>query len=69
MTTTTYTVNGMTCGHCVSSVSAEVGALPGVSQVNVDQASGVVTVTSEQPLDAEAVRGAVEEAGYELATV
>lgn len=67
MTTTTYTVSGMTCAHCVSSVSAEVGALPGVSGVQVDLANGEVAVTSEQPLEIDAVRGAVEEAGYELA--
>ena len=67
METTTYTVSGMTCAHCVSSVSSEVGALSGVSDVQVDLATGKVTVTSEQPLDVEAVRGAVQEAGYELA--
>jgi copper ion binding protein len=66
MTTTTYTVQGMTCGHCVNSVSTEVAALPGVSRVDVDLATGKVTVTSEQPLDPAAVRAAVDEAGYEL---
>jgi copper ion binding protein len=66
MTTTTYTVKGMTCGHCVNAVSAEVGALPGVTDVEVDLATGVVTVTSEQPLDSGSVRSAVDEAGYEL---
>ena len=68
MTTTTYTVQGMTCGHCVSSVSSEIGALPGVTDVDVDLASGAVTVTSEQPLDPATVRAAVDEAGYELVT-
>lgn len=63
---TTYQVQGMTCGHCVSAVSAEVGAIPGVSQVQVDLAAGQVTVTSDAPLDADAVRAAVDEAGYEL---
>ncbi len=67
MTTTAYTVQGMTCTHCVTSVSTEVGALPGVSDVQVDLATGTVTVTSDQPLDVEAVRGAVDEAGYRLA--
>ncbi len=66
MTNTTYTVQGMTCGHCVSAVSAEVGALPGVSNVEVDLATGIVRVTSEMPLDTVAVRAAVDEAGYEL---
>ncbi|WP_406038451.1 cation transporter [Micromonospora sp. NBC_00898] len=66
MVTTTYQVQGMTCGHCVSSVSAEVGAIPGVSDVQVDLASGQVTVTSESPLDTDTVRAAVDEAGYDL---
>ena len=66
MTTTTYMVKGMTCGHCVNAVSTEVGALPGVTDVEVDLATGVVTVTSEQPLDSGSVRSAVDEAGYEL---
>jgi len=67
MTTSTYTVSGMTCGHCVNAVSGEIGALPGVTSVDVDLATGLVTVTSEQPLDAAAVRAAVDEAGYALA--
>lgn len=62
----TYTVTGMTCSHCVNSVSTEVGQIPGVTGVQVDLASGAVTVSSEQPLDDEAVRAAVDEAGYEL---
>jgi copper chaperone len=66
MTTNTYTVKGMTCGHCVGSVQAEVGALAGVSRVDVDLATGAVTVTSELPLEIGAVRAAVEEAGYGL---
>ena len=66
MTTATYTVKGMTCGHCVSAVSTEVGALPGVTGVEVDLSTGAVTVTSEHPLDAGSVRAAVDEAGYEL---
>ncbi|MEU5549334.1 MULTISPECIES: heavy-metal-associated domain-containing protein [unclassified Micromonospora] len=66
MVTTTYQVQGMTCGHCVNAVSTEVGALPGVDDVRVDLASGEVTVTSEQPLDPAAVRAAVDEAGFEL---
>lgn len=66
--TTTYQVPGMTCGHCVSAVSHEVGTLPGVTNVDVDLATGEVTVVSEHPLDREAVRAAVDEAGYELAS-
>ncbi|MFE9692606.1 heavy-metal-associated domain-containing protein [Micromonospora sp. NPDC005806] len=66
MVTTTYQVQGMTCGHCVNSVSAEVGAIPGVNDVQVDLASGRVTVSSESPLDTDTVRAAVDEAGYDL---
>ncbi|MFI5489135.1 heavy-metal-associated domain-containing protein [Micromonospora echinaurantiaca] len=66
MVTKTYTVTGMTCGHCVNSVSDEVARIPGVSEVQVNLASGAVTVTSEQPVDHAAVRAAVDEAGYQL---
>ncbi|MEH1098068.1 heavy-metal-associated domain-containing protein [Micromonospora sp. CPCC 205561] len=66
MVTTTYQVQGMTCGHCASAVSAEVGAITGVSDVQVDVAAGRVTVTSESPLDTDTVRAAVDEAGYDL---
>lgn len=66
MTTATYTVTGMTCGHCVGSVQEEVGRVNGVTEVAVDLASGAVTVTSEGPVDTQAVRAAVEEAGYEV---
>ncbi|APU13527.1 copper chaperone [Actinoalloteichus fjordicus] len=66
LNTSTYTVTGMTCGHCVSSVQEEVGELAGVTDVAVDLPSGQVTVTSVTALDAEAVRAAVQEAGYEV---
>jgi copper chaperone CopZ len=66
MTTTTYTVSGMTCGHCVSAVSSEVGKLAGVTDVQVDLTTGAVTVTSEVLLDDAAVAVAVDEAGYQL---
>jgi len=62
-----WTVTGMTCGHCVQSVTEEVSAVPGAAEVDVDLASGVLTATSEQPLDDAAVRAAVEEAGYQVA--
>lgn len=64
--TTTYTVQGMTCGHCVSSVSKDIGNLDGVTQVEVDLDTGKVDVTSDGVVDADAVRQAVEEAGYEV---
>jgi copper chaperone CopZ len=64
METTTFTVIGMTCEHCVRAVTQELQALPGVHDVNVDLPSGGVAVTSDEPLDDDAVRGAVDEAGY-----
>ncbi len=66
MTTATYTVTGMTCQHCVASVTEEVSELAGVTAVEVDLASGAVTVTSDQPLSDDDVRAAVDEAGYTL---
>lgn len=66
MSTSTWTVSGMTCGHCVASVTEELTELDGVSGVAVDLPTGAVTVTSAAPLDAAAVRVAVEEAGYRL---
>lgn len=68
MTTTTYHVSGMTCGHCVSSVSSEIGKLAGVRDVRVDLATGAVTVDSEQPLADADVLAAVDEAGYQVVT-
>jgi copper chaperone CopZ len=71
MTTTTYSVNGMTCGHCSSAVTEELGKLPGVQEVTIDLNAGgtsAVHVTSESALDETAVREAVDEAGYELAS-
>jgi copper chaperone len=65
--TRTFTVQGMTCGHCVSSVTEEVQEIPGVERVDVVLETGAVTVTSSEPLDDTAVRAAVEEAGYQLA--
>jgi copper chaperone CopZ len=65
--TTTYTVTGMTCEHCVNAVTGELVALPGVDDVRIDLRTGGVTVTSAAPLAADDVRAAVDEAGYELA--
>jgi len=65
--TTTFGVDGMTCGHCVSAVTSELSALPGVNgvvvQLNVG-GSSTVSVTSDAPLTEPAVAGAVVEAGY-----
>jgi copper chaperone len=66
MTTTAYKVTGMTCEHCVNAVSAELGDLDGVSGVSVDlvpEGTSLVTVTSAAPLDGDAVRAALDEAG------
>lgn len=68
MTTTTVTVSGMTCGHCAASVREEIGDIPGVRAVDVDVASGTVKIDSEQAVEAAAIKAAVEEAGYELAS-
>ncbi|MFI5688668.1 heavy-metal-associated domain-containing protein [Streptomyces sp. NPDC051636] len=64
--TTVYKVSGMTCGHCEGAVSHEISALDGVTTVTAVAETGEVTVTSAVPLDEEAVRAAVDEAGYEL---
>jgi copper chaperone len=66
MNTETFTVTGMTCAHCVASVTEEISELQSVESVDVDLATGSVTVTSSQPLDPAAVRAAVEEAGYAM---
>jgi len=70
MTTTTYSVTGMTCGHCSASVTEELTKLPGVTEVTIDLNAGgtsAVHVTSASALDETAVREAVDEAGYALA--
>jgi copper ion binding protein len=61
----TYTVTGMTCGHCVTAVSSEVGKVEGIERVDVDLASGEVTVAGDGFSD-EQIRDAVDEAGYTL---
>ncbi len=65
--TSTYTVTGMTCGHCVASVTEEIEEIAGVEDVDVVLESGAVTVTSSTPLERAAVEAAVTEAGYALA--
>lgn len=62
-----YTVTGMTCGHCVSAVTAEVSQIPGVSDVAVDLDTGRLAFASDAPVSREAVAAAVDEAGYALA--
>jgi copper chaperone len=63
----THHVAGMTCDHCLRAVRDEVGAIEGVTDVDVDLTRGVVRVTAERPVPAVALREAVEEAGYTLA--
>ncbi|WP_018155609.1 heavy-metal-associated domain-containing protein [Demetria terragena] len=67
MNTATYTVTGMTCSHCAASVTEEITDIAGVTAVEVDVESGLVTVTSDAPVDDTSVRSAVEEAGYQVA--
>jgi len=62
----TYTVTGMTCQHCVASVTEELGALPEVTGIDVDLATGVVTVASDRELSTQEVAAAISEAGYQL---
>ncbi|MFF5262301.1 heavy-metal-associated domain-containing protein [Actinomadura viridis] len=66
MTENGYTVAGMTCGHCAAFVTEEIERIAGVTAVAVDVDTGRVSVTSDEGLDTEDVRAAVEEAGYEL---
>lgn len=67
MSTTTYAVTGMTCGHCEGSVRSEVAKLDGVTGIEVSAASGTLVVTSDAALDDDAVLAAVDEAGYSAA--
>ncbi|MGW3683904.1 heavy-metal-associated domain-containing protein [Streptomyces prasinus] len=64
--TAVYKVSGMSCGHCEGAVSGEISELPGVASVKAVATTGEVTVISAAPLDEEAVRAAVDEAGFEL---
>ncbi len=67
--TTTYSVDGMTCGHCVQHVTDELSTIPGVKDISIELVAGgssPVTVVSDEPLDLAAVSAAVEEAGYAL---
>jgi len=66
MPTQIFNVSGMTCVHCVQTVSAELSKLAGVSGVRVDLAAGTATVSSARPLPLAEVAAAIDEAGYEL---
>ncbi|NGX06070.1 MULTISPECIES: heavy-metal-associated domain-containing protein [Mycobacteriaceae] len=65
--TVTVRVSGMSCGHCAAAVRQEVGALPGVSGVDVDVTAGTVTISSTAPLQVAAIEAAIGRAGYTLA--
>ncbi len=65
--TTTYTVSGLHCSGCVASVSEEVREIPGVENVDLVLETGALTITTAEPVDEDAVKAAVAEAGYQLA--
>lgn len=67
MSVESFSVLGMTCGHCVSAVTSEVSKIDGVTKVEVDLPSGAVTVESDRPVDADAFAAAIDEAGYTVA--
>lgn len=67
MSVESFNVVGMTCGHCVAAVTSEVSKIDGVTKVEVDLASGGVTVESDRPVDPNAFAAAIDEAGYALA--
>lgn len=66
MSTSTFVVKGMTCGHCVNHVTEEVSKIPGVLSVDIVLETGSVTIESHEAIDDAAVQAAVVEAGYEL---
>ena len=68
ITTTTFTITGMTCSHCVNAVTEAVCKLDGVIGVRIDLATGTATIDSTRPIDPEGVAEAVDEAGYEVAS-
>ncbi|MBU8577625.1 heavy-metal-associated domain-containing protein [Brevibacterium luteolum] len=67
MSNTTYVVEGMTCGSCAGKVTDRVEQIPGVTDVDVDIATGGVTLTTDAPVSDETVKQAIEEIGYKVA--
>ena len=67
MSKSTYLVDGMTCGGCAGKVTDEVEQIPGIVDVDVDLATGGITLTSEGQIDDDEVKGAIERAGYQVA--
>lgn len=68
MSTTKFTVTGMTCGHCAAAVTEEVSKLEHVNRVDVDLATGTVTIDSDGPIDPVQFAAAIDEAGYAVGT-
>lgn len=68
MSESTFVVKGMTCSGCMTKVTTAVTGVEGVTDVDVDISNGELTVVSEAPVDADAIRKAVNEAGYEVAS-
>ena len=66
VSTTTISVQGMSCGHCVAAVTNEVTKIDGVTGVEVELASGSVEISSSDPIDLATVAAAIEQAGYEV---
>lgn len=66
METLSYTVPGMSCGHCKEAVTEEVSKVDGVTEVDVDLDTKLVLVSGDG-MDDSALRAAIEEAGYEAA--
>lgn len=69
MTTNQYQVTGMTCGHCEMSVREEVSEIAGVDGIEVSAQTGMLVVSSAEPIDDAAVLAAVSEAGYSAVRV
>ena len=69
MTTTEYQVTGMTCGHCEMSVRDEVSRIGAIEQIDVNAATGKLLITTQAPIDDDAVLAAVDEAGYQAVRV
>ncbi len=67
MTTTQIQIDGMTCGGCAGKVTSQVEQIPGVTDVDVDLATGGITLSADTPVSDDAVKTAVEQAGYKLA--
>ncbi|MGW4380487.1 heavy-metal-associated domain-containing protein [Kitasatospora sp. NPDC004531] len=65
-TTTVFAFNGMSCGHCARTVTAELTALPGITGVTADPQAGRITIESVHPLDDEQIRSAASGAGFTL---